>query len=98
MDVTKAIELTVGSEHVVSMTGGAGGFQWSVTVADPTVVDVSRISRDRGLPSDRPGDTPDSQFLIIATNVGVTRLEFRLARPWRPQDSVEQRYFVVTVT
>ena len=99
MSEVSKIELTVGTDDLITLPGhGAGGYQWSATVGDATIVDVVRIANVSEPRPARPGDSPSVAFSVRAKKPGTTCLDFRLARPWRPQEVIEEQTFDVIVT
>ena len=75
------VELRVGESHTVTLKSlGAGGYRWSVSVANPQLVQVERVKAVRGVGEYPPGRSLDEQYLLTGLAPGETTAHFVQAR------------------
>ena len=92
----EVVELQVGDEHVVRLTGrGTAGYRWTPeAVDDESVVEVSE--RQVAEPeSEGTGASGDEVFRIRALAPGSTRIAFAQRRPWEGAHSAPTEAHVV---
>lgn len=84
-----AIELRVGEERAVTLTGlGTAGYRWAPHLeGDPGIADVSPAGEQAPTPEGAVGASADEVFTVRAMRPGATRIRFEQRRPWEGDDS-----------
>jgi inhibitor of cysteine peptidase len=93
---TEVVELQVGDEHVVRLTGrGTAGYRWAPeAVDDESVAEVSE-PQVAAPESEATGASGDELFRVRALAPGSTRIAFAQRRPWEAEDSAPSEEHVV---
>jgi predicted secreted protein len=87
-EVDDAIELRVGEEHSVTLSGlGTAGYRWAAEVeGDSGVVDIARADGEPPAAGAGVGASASEAFTLRAKRPGSIRIRFAQRRPWDRDD------------